>query len=53
MFYVSKGEADFLRKHGADVTVLNRQAPSRKKRWLATEDSRTYKLLERYKAGAR
>ena len=47
---VSKAEATYLREHGAHITVLNKYANARKKKWLAEESRETARLLRLYRS---
>ena len=38
----------YLRQHGAQVVVLNKQAPARKKKYMVPEDRLTARLLDQY-----
>lgn len=45
---VTKEQAAWLRDHGVHVITLNRQRPSRHKKWLATYDKTTASELKRF-----
>ena len=47
---VSKAEAAYLREHGAHITVLNKYANARKKKWLAEESRETARLLRLFRS---
>ena len=47
---VSKAEATYLREHGAHITVLNKHANARKKKWLADESPEPPRLLRLYRS---
>ena len=47
---VSKAEATYLREHGVHITVLNKYANARKKKWLAEESHETARLLRLFRS---
>lgn len=48
MINVTREESLYLRQHGAQVVVLNKQAPARKKKYMVPEDRLTVRLLDQY-----
>ena len=47
---VSKAEATYRREHGVHITVLNKYANARKKKWLAEESRETARLLRLFRS---
>jgi hypothetical protein len=45
---ITREESLYLRQHGAQVVVLNKQAPARKKKYMVPEDRLTARLLDQY-----
>ncbi len=48
MINITREESLYLRQHGAQVVVLNKQAPARKKKYMVPEDLLTARLLDQY-----